>query len=42
MRGGAVAEEIFRRGLCLPSGSSITDGDVQRVIDGVRHVVAST
>jgi dTDP-4-amino-4,6-dideoxygalactose transaminase len=36
MRGGAVAEEIFRRGLCLPSGSSMTDADVARVVDGVR------
>jgi dTDP-4-amino-4,6-dideoxygalactose transaminase len=41
MRGGAVAEEIFRCGLCLPSGSSMTDADVQRVVDGVRQVVAS-
>ena len=35
MRGGAVAEEIFRRGLCLPSGSSMTDADVARVVDAV-------
>src|SRR5439155_19798944 len=32
MRGGAVAEEIFRRGLCLPSGSAMTDADVERVV----------
>jgi dTDP-4-amino-4,6-dideoxygalactose transaminase len=38
MRGGAVAEEIFRRGLCLPSGSSMTDADVGRVVDGIRAV----
>jgi pyridoxal phosphate-dependent aminotransferase EpsN len=36
MRGGAVAEEIFRKGLCLPSGSSMTDADIARVVDGVR------
>jgi len=36
MRGGAVAEEIFRRGLCLPSGSSMTADDVDRVVDAVR------
>jgi dTDP-4-amino-4,6-dideoxygalactose transaminase len=35
MRGGAVAEEIFRTGLCLPSGSSMTDADVDRVVNGV-------
>jgi len=41
-RGGRVAEEIFRTGLCLPSGSSMTDADVDRVVDGVlatsRHL----
>ena len=31
-RGGAVAEEIFRTGLCLPSGSAMTDADVDRVV----------
>ena len=41
--GGEVAAAIFTDGLCLPSGSSLTDGDQQRVIDtllatpGVRH-----
>jgi pyridoxal phosphate-dependent aminotransferase EpsN len=29
--GGAVAEDIFRRGLCLPSGSALTAEDVSRV-----------
>jgi pyridoxal phosphate-dependent aminotransferase EpsN len=40
MRGGAVAEEIFRQGLCLPSGSAMTDDDVARVVDGVLACVA--
>jgi pyridoxal phosphate-dependent aminotransferase EpsN len=35
VRGGRVAEEIFRTGLCLPSGSAMTDDDVDRVVDGV-------
>jgi dTDP-4-amino-4,6-dideoxygalactose transaminase len=30
-RGGAVAETAFARGLCLPSGSSLTDSDFDRV-----------
>jgi pyridoxal phosphate-dependent aminotransferase EpsN len=30
--GGAVAEELFDRGLCLPSGSAMTDGDIERVV----------
>ena len=35
VRGGRVAEQIFRTGLCLPSGSAMTDADVDRVVDGV-------
>ncbi len=35
VRGGAVAETVFRTGLCLPSGSAMTDGDVDRVVEGV-------
>jgi len=31
--GGAVAEDLFRRGLCLPSGSRLSDREQQRVID---------
>ena len=36
MRGGAVAEELFEKGLCLPSGSSLSDEDVERVAGVVR------
>ncbi len=35
VRGGRVAEEIFRTGLCLPSGSAMSDDDVDRVVDGI-------
>lgn len=31
-RGGAVAEGVFERGLCLPSGSSLTGADRERVV----------
>ena len=31
--GGAVAEDLFRRGLCLPSGSSLSNEVQARVID---------
>jgi dTDP-4-amino-4,6-dideoxygalactose transaminase len=34
--GGAVAERLFERGLCLPSGSSLTDADRERVVARVR------
>lgn len=30
-----VSEELFRTGLCLPSGSGMTNEDKERVIDGV-------
>ncbi|MDQ1431470.1 MAG: hypothetical protein QOF40_2072, partial [Actinomycetota bacterium] len=40
MRGGAVAEEIFRTGLCLPSGS-MTETDVDRVAGAILDVLAS-
>jgi dTDP-4-amino-4,6-dideoxygalactose transaminase len=31
--GGAVTEDLFRRGLCLPSGSTLSDEAQQRVVD---------
>jgi dTDP-4-amino-4,6-dideoxygalactose transaminase len=40
VRGGRVAEEIFRTGVCLPSGSAMTDADVDRVVEGVLAVRA--
>jgi len=36
--GGTVAERIFERGLCLPSGSSLTDAEVDRIVELVRAV----
>lgn len=35
--GGQVAQELFERGLCLPSGSNLTDGDRERI----REVVVN-
>jgi dTDP-4-amino-4,6-dideoxygalactose transaminase len=35
--GGKAAETIFENGLCLPSGSSLTEDDQGRVIDAVRR-----
>ena len=31
VRGGAVAEDLFARGLCLPSGSSLTSDQLDRI-----------
>jgi dTDP-4-amino-4,6-dideoxygalactose transaminase len=36
IRGGKVAEEIFDNGLCLPSGSSLSAKDQERVIDVIK------
>jgi pyridoxal phosphate-dependent aminotransferase EpsN len=39
--GGAVAEDLFERGLCLPSGSNLTESELARVVDVVEAVAAS-
>ncbi len=35
--GGSVAEELFERGLCLPSGSSLSSADLERICGVVRE-----
>jgi dTDP-4-amino-4,6-dideoxygalactose transaminase len=35
--GGSVAERLFERGLCLPSGSSLTPAEQSKVIDVVLN-----
>lgn len=37
--GGAVSEDLFNRGLCLPSGSGMTEPDLERVVRSVRKVL---
>jgi len=37
--GGEVAEDCFARGICLPSTTSMTESDQQRVIDAIRQRV---
>ena len=34
--GGDVSEDLFNRGLCLPSGSNLTEVDLERVVAAVR------
>ena len=36
VRGGAVSENLFETGLCLPSGSAMTDDDITRVCDCIE------
>ncbi len=35
--GGEVADDCFARGICLPSSSFLTDGDLSRVVDVIRE-----
>ncbi len=35
--GGKVAESLFKRGLCLPSGSSLTPADQQQIIEIIKR-----
>ena len=39
MIGGAVCEDLFERGLCLPSGSGMPVSDQKRVIDVIKSVI---
>jgi len=34
--GGAIADDLFARGLCLPSSSSLTEAAADRVVQGIR------
>jgi dTDP-4-amino-4,6-dideoxygalactose transaminase len=36
--GGSISEELFLHGLCLPSGSNLTDVDLDRVVSIIRSV----
>ncbi|RYY20933.1 MAG: aminotransferase class I/II-fold pyridoxal phosphate-dependent enzyme [Cytophagaceae bacterium] len=40
MYGGAVAESLFARGLCLPSGTAMTEEELRRVARAVRAGLA--
>jgi dTDP-4-amino-4,6-dideoxygalactose transaminase len=36
IRGGAVSADLFARGLCLPSGSSLSESDLERIVEAFR------
>ncbi len=36
--GGHVAESLYRSGVCLPSGSSMSENDIRRVANGIKNV----
>jgi dTDP-4-amino-4,6-dideoxygalactose transaminase len=41
MYGGAVCDDLFARGLCLPSGTAMTDDDLRRVVRALREGLAA-
>jgi len=41
VRGGAVAEQLFEQGLCLPSGSSLTVEEQSLVVEVVRTALGA-
>ena len=40
VRGGGVSGDIFEKGLCLPSGSSLTEGDFERIVEVLLRFAA--
>ena len=36
-RGGTVSEQLFETGLCLPSGTAMTDEDIDQVCQGIEQ-----
>jgi pyridoxal phosphate-dependent aminotransferase EpsN len=40
--GGEVAENLFLHGLCLPSGSNLTEENLARVINAIKAIYSTT
>lgn len=38
--GDGTSEALFDKGLCLPSGASLTDADIERVVAIIRRMIA--
>ena len=38
--GGTCAEDLFNNGLCLPSGSILSDDDIRRVADAIKSYIS--
>jgi pyridoxal phosphate-dependent aminotransferase EpsN len=37
IRGGEVSEDLFAHGLCLPSGTQLTEEDLERVVKVIKN-----
>ena len=33
----SISDQLFEQGLCLPSGSNMSDNDVNRIVDVIRN-----
>jgi dTDP-4-amino-4,6-dideoxygalactose transaminase len=40
MYGGAVSEDLFAKGLCLPSGVALTESDINRICAVIKNTTA--
>jgi dTDP-4-amino-4,6-dideoxygalactose transaminase len=36
-----TSEDLFERGLCLPSGSNLSEEDLKRVVDVIKEVLST-
>ena len=36
--GGEISESLFRRGLCLPSGSALSDNQLDYIINSIKDI----
>jgi dTDP-4-amino-4,6-dideoxygalactose transaminase len=33
-----ISEDLFNRGICLPSGTNMTDKDLERVVNKIKEL----
>jgi dTDP-4-amino-4,6-dideoxygalactose transaminase len=38
----SVSDQLFERGLCLPSGSNMSESDLSRIIDAIRNIATAS
>jgi dTDP-4-amino-4,6-dideoxygalactose transaminase len=42
IRGGEVSEDLFARGLCLPSGTQLTEEELERIVNVIKRCSISS
>lgn len=38
-RDGSVSDRLFEQGICLPSGSNMLEGQIQRIVSVIRKAI---